>query len=256
MGGDTEGCKRTGHWHGCSRRGTDSGGECMDTMMVQISNADEAVAVTPETRELKGTNLNDTALTTVIGRVPSLQRIDLAGCDDLTDDSVARLVELKGLQEIDLRLCGLVTDASCRAISTLPHLRYLCLGWCFLITDSGLEGIRDSRTLETLLLWGCEEITDRGIRAIAGLPHLTRLELPELSAISDAAILELASESSRLKILRLTSLKAVSDIGIAALVKISGLEHLVIQACPSVTEASVKSLRIALPNCHIEYSER
>lgn len=223
--------------------------------MITVSTTDEALRTNANTAEIKGINLSDDTLLAIVERRLPLKKIDLAGCENLTDASVVELSSITSLEEIDLRLCGLITDASCFALSHLPRLRYLCLGWCYLMTDSSLEALSKCVRLETLLLWGCEQLTDRGVQSISRLPNLNRLELPELADISDFGIRELSSNARRLRTLRLTSLKAVSDEGAGALASLTDLKLLTIQACPNVTEAAVNALKSALPDCNVVYEK-
>ena len=68
-----------------------------------------------------------------------LKRIDLAGCEKLTDESTVRLSTVQSLEEINLSLCHRITDRTSEALSQLPKLRFLSLGLCYSTTDAALN---------------------------------------------------------------------------------------------------------------------
>jgi len=206
----------------------------------------------PDVAVLKADDLGDPEVI-AIASFPRLRDLDLSGCEEVTDRSVAELRRVFSLKKLDLSFCNQITDSSLIALATLPALQFLNLNWCYGVTDSGLGALGQCKSLEFLSLWSCEQVTDLGVEALAGLPNLQALDLPEFAAITNRGLSALSSEATSLESLRLDHLKEISDEGILLLSRLERLRSLTVQSCPKVTADTVAMLQKALPECQISF---
>jgi hypothetical protein len=131
--------------------------------LISVSNLEEIKNLRADSEEVIGDKLNDDELILLIQHLPVLRRLDLSGCDDLTDRSMKFFADAISLEELDLSLCSQISDLSLKNISKLPRLKLINLNWCYSITDNGLQSLGSCITLERISLWSCEEVTDKGI---------------------------------------------------------------------------------------------
>jgi hypothetical protein len=219
----------------------------------RVTNIEEIRALPKGTSSVKGINLGDSEVL-ALRSLHSLKRLDLSGCDAVTDASVVELKALMELEELDLTLCMFISDASLEALTGLPKLRRLSLHGCYDITDQGLVALARSQSLEKLILWACEKLTDRGIESLAKLPTLRHLELPEFALISDVGLMALSDNAANLEMLRLDHLSAISDDGIRSLAQLKHLVRLLVQDCQQITASAIEALGMALPSCQIVFT--
>jgi F-box/leucine-rich repeat protein 14 len=225
----------------------------MKTAVEDVKTLADIKALKGESLAVRGENLGDEELIALTRR-GALQRLDLSGCDALTDASVKELSRLVRLEELDLSLCNQITDASVKALSQLPSLRSLSLNWCYQVSDVGVSALASSQSLEALTLWSCEKVTDRGVEALATLATLRRLELPDFAVITDVGLMALSSGASQIEMLRLDHLSRISDQGIRSLAGLKGLSCLLIKDCVQVSKAAVEDLQTALPACEVVFT--
>jgi hypothetical protein len=225
-----------------------------DQMSAQrVTNIEDIRRLPKGTSSVQGINLQDPEVLALCS-IKSLRKVDLSGCDLLTDRSVARLLELTELEDVDLTLCVLISDESVEALAQLHKLRRLSLHACYNITDAGLAALAESASLEELILWSCEKVTDLGVESVATVATLRQLELPGFAPITDIGLRALSSNASNLEMLRLDNLSAISDEGLGSLAKLKSLARLVVQGCRQISEAAITALRAALPSCEIIFT--
>lgn len=129
----------------------------------------------------------------------------------MTDELLARLVEIPHLEVVRLDGSKAVTDAGVRHLARLPQLRHLDLSSTG-VTDAGLAVLRDLPRLTHLNLV-MTRVTDAGMAHLAHARALERLELMWTNT-GDGAIRALAG----LPVFRqLISGNHVTDAGLAAL---------------------------------------
>jgi Leucine-rich repeat (LRR) protein len=161
-------------------------------------------------------------------------------------------------------------DADLARIRGLSHLKELILTDAN-VTDIGLESLRDLRQLEGLWLSG-SQISDKGLINLAGLNHLRVLcfydteitddglkELQRLrqlhtlvlrnTKVTDSGLL-VVKDLAPLRVLCLADNINVTDAGLVNLKDLASLRSLDLSGT-KVTDAGVKQLRIAMPNCQI-----
>jgi F-box and leucine-rich repeat protein 14 len=216
----------------------------------EVSSMDDILNLRPGVVRLKGINLHDAEILRLT-YFPSLEELDLSGCELLTDEAGIELRKLLRLSTLDLSLCSLITDRSVAVLAALPVLCRLSLNWCYAITDAGLVKLAQSASLESVSLWSCEQVTDAGVEALSKLSRLRELELPEFARITDVGLNAVAMHSTHLEVLRFDHLAGISDAGVGALRSLKQLTKLTVQSCQGVTEAGITALQWALPGCQM-----
>ena len=107
-------------------------------------------------------DLSDTVLIAVAGRVPCLKHINFSGCDLLSDEAIATFLR------------------------SIPGLRTANLAGCYLTSSTTLEALAETATaLTSLTLDGCYDIQDKDLTLLAEeLVNLKYLSLLECSQVS------------------------------------------------------------------------
>ncbi len=150
-----------------------------------------------------------------------VQRLVLFG-SHITDQTLAVLKGFPNLQQLGLRSDSL-TDDGFGAIASLPHLTSLVLSHCHNLTDAALSEIAAIQNLETLGILGAD-ITDAGLESLGKLPRLRELVI-------------LPCETRMPEGLKIT------DAGLTGMKNLRDLHTISIQACPAITDASIKLLQ-------------
>ena len=151
------------------------------------------VPVLPSLRvcDLAGTAVKDVA---ALGKLPQLQRLSLAGCQQLNDVSA-----LGGVRALDLSRCPKVVDVSALGavhrldLSGCPGVTSCAgLAGCWVLDLSG-TGVHDitplagaGSVIRTLALRGCKRIVD--VAALGACPKLEDLDLTA-TAVADVSAL-------------------------------------------------------------------
>lgn len=119
----------------------------------------------PSIIHLRGLNITDHGLIEFVQQYPSLRKIRVHNCPQITDESLKAIgTHCLRLMELDLTGCVKITDAGINALRHLTHLRALALTQTH-ITDDSLFYIGQSafhHILNEINLKMCTEITDDG----------------------------------------------------------------------------------------------
>ncbi|XP_059639106.1 uncharacterized protein LOC132281419 [Cornus florida] len=109
----------------------------------------------------------------------TLQELDIAECNRISDDGVLHLREMCCLEKLNLANCGLdVTDTGGVAIAAIQTLKGLTFSWLINISDATLVALaQNCPNLVSIELRGCESITGDGICAFANHKSLESLVL-------------------------------------------------------------------------------
>ncbi len=161
---------------------------------------------------VSGDQLTDEGLRS-LGKLISLESLDLYGNPAMTDEGLSALRNLHSLRHLRLGAGGRFTDRAMLHLAALPSLKTLCLD-SGPITDEGLRHLSASRSLERLRLHWLERITGRGVAHLGNLRQLKALD------ISSAAF---------------------TETDLAAIAAMADLEHLVLPRC-TFTDAGVSRL--------------
>jgi hypothetical protein len=103
----------------------------------------------------------------------NLTTLNLSGCNNITDEGLQQLTQLKNLTTLDLSGCKQITDGGLNNLAQLTKLTTLDLCGCELITNAGLNNFAQLTKLTTLNLCNCYKITDAGFKSL-------RLNLPNI----------------------------------------------------------------------------
>ncbi|KAL2156064.1 hypothetical protein VTH82DRAFT_809 [Thermothelomyces myriococcoides] len=163
--------------------------------------------------EIKGFNNPDVA--EALFRTNNLERLVLAGCDDLTDSALQIMMHGSD-PEIDY-LTG-------RPMVPPRKLRHLDLTRCSRLTDVGVKAVGYAvPDLEGLQLSGIVNLTDAALEPIlASTPRLTYLELEDLAQLTNSLLAQHLAKSpctARLQHLSVSYCENLSDIGMLPVIR-------------------------------------
>ncbi|KAI5069688.1 hypothetical protein GOP47_0015989 [Adiantum capillus-veneris] len=119
---------------------------------------------------LKGcTRVTDVGLSFIgYGRAgTSLRKLDLSECDQITDQGMEPLSQMRSMQVLYLPECGpRITDTGGILLASISSLQKLNLAWLINVSDSTVIAISDNcKDLKELVLTGCELVTGLGVRS-------------------------------------------------------------------------------------------
>ncbi|KAK3089164.1 hypothetical protein FSP39_001396 [Pinctada imbricata] len=219
---------------------------------------------------LRCSNVTDTGLDVLFKRMPCLYKVELSGCNEITetglwsclnpkivsltindcinvaDDTVGAIAQLlPSLYELNLQAYH-VTDASLAFFSAKQGyvLSILRLHSCWEITNHGIVNIVHSLpNLTVLSLSGCSKITDDGVELIAeNLRKLRSLDLSWCPRVTDASLEYIACDLSQLEELTLDRCSHVTDIGVGYLSTMTSLRKLFLRWCTQVRDFGIKHI--------------
>ncbi|KAF3930993.1 hypothetical protein ABW20_dc0100690 [Dactylellina cionopaga] len=174
----------------------------------------ESCTLLRDLRAAECQGIDDEMTLEAIFKVNTLERLLLAGCDSLTDDSIRVLVE--GIEaDIDP-----LTD---RTTAPARKLKHLNVSKCRGLTDLALKHLAHNvPNLEGLELAHVAELTDEGLSELfPTIPKLSHLDLEECSNITNDLLLELVKApcAKSLRHLQLSFCESISDEGMIPVVK-------------------------------------
>jgi len=146
------------------------------------SITDEKIAKLRGLANLRGLGCDQCAITDegidIISYIPTIEWLELLGCDNITDNAIIHMARMKGLQR--LAICGVNGKISGRTLSRLACLQNLTNLHidCYAVSDDAVEPIGSLKHLTSLDIRGTS-ITDAGIRRLS-------LLLPETLIRSDS----------------------------------------------------------------------
>jgi hypothetical protein len=138
---------------------------------------DVLIAVAKE-RQLTGIRANQQMSDAVLAKIASLEhvtRLNLDGCDRLSDDGLAHLERMPQIEELDLSgWRSRITDRGLLVLRHLKKLRRFQMAWPQRVTDTGVANLRECPDLEDVGLMGTHT-GDGAVQALAGKPRLRKL---------------------------------------------------------------------------------
>jgi hypothetical protein len=106
------------------------------------------------------------------GQLPNLRAIDLGGCRNVTDATVASLAACLNLHTVNLNSCFRLTDAAVTSLAACPNLRTVNLSWCNNLTDAAATALAACPNLHTVDLSECWNLTAAARASLAHCPDL------------------------------------------------------------------------------------
>ncbi len=94
-----------------------------------------------------------------VAALPNVTHLNLYGCRELTATGVAHIAfvaRMTTLVRLDLTRCTRLTDAALAPLAGLPHLEHLSLAGCEWVTDAGLAALAPARSLKVLSVRGTQ----------------------------------------------------------------------------------------------------
>lgn len=231
----------------------------------------------------KNSSLHFSGLVHILAKTPSLTRLDLGGCCNLTDRAALLIAYgLRSLKSLDLRSCYNLTDKALsylagdvylsdrHEIKTYNFLARVGLIDCELCRRPGPEKGSKHRielpkinehtefgmlSLESLVLQDCQKISDLGLQCISKIGTLSSLNLSFCVNITDSGLRFLSPLSGVLTELNLRSCDNISDVGFQTLRECGSLRHLDLSFCEKISTLNptvCKMLRtLSLSACDI-----
>lgn len=180
--------------------------------------------------------LSDALFNRIISFMPNIQRLDLSGC---------HISFHKGLYRKFYPGSQLEPSES---VLTFLHiseyiqrhagkLKYLNLSLT-LIDGTSLESLANTPNLklESLMLRSCDQISNPGIIKLVQIQqNLQSLDLSLSMRVTDQTIVEIIAALPKLKVLKTRRCRALTDISVKELMKLTELRTLDISECDSIT---------------------
>lgn len=91
-----------------------------------------------------------------VATLPGVTHLNLYGCRELTAAGMTHLARMTALVRLDLTRCTRLTDAALTPLATLPALEHLSLSGCEWVTDAGLAALATARGLKVLSVRGTQ----------------------------------------------------------------------------------------------------
>jgi hypothetical protein len=152
-----------------------------------------------------------------------LKVINLAGCIEITNDSLSVLGRLCSLEVLTLGYCWNCWDVC--ALGALTNLKQLHLKDCRFVEDVGILALTGLRLLEHIDLGGLKQITDAALGGLATLEGLRQVDLDGCERIGDAGLASLA-RLPNLADVNCSGAHRVTDEGVVALSRVGSLTAL------------------------------
>jgi hypothetical protein len=122
-----------------------------------------------------GGQMTDSAMAR-IAELGQITRLNLNGCQRLSDDGVLQLARMPQLRDLDLSgWHSPLTDRGLAVLRHLPELRKFSLCWPQRVSDAGVANLSGCELLENVNVMGTPT-GDGGIRALAGKRNLARFK--------------------------------------------------------------------------------
>lgn len=106
--------------------------------------------------DLSGCEMVTDAGLTAVAALPGVRHLNLYACAELTAAGVAHLARLASLTRLDLTRCPRLTDAALAPLASLPALEHLSVAGCEWVTDVGLAALAAARTLKVVSARGTQ----------------------------------------------------------------------------------------------------
>jgi len=127
-----------------------------------------------------------------LGRIGTLESLEIFRCQGLGSDGVLALAPLEKLGRLTLRDLPEMGDAGLAVLADLTSLERLTLHELASVGDEGLRHLAAVKGLEVLDIWSLPKMTDATIDVIAALPALKELSIRE-TGVTDAGLAKLAA---------------------------------------------------------------
>ncbi len=177
---------------------------------------------------------------------PSLEELEMLGCDDLTDLAIVRVMPLlPGLARLKVPLCAALTDSSIIAAARHCHaIKVLNVGGCYKLTNASImEVARNCPGLTELDVNNCRRLGDASIVEVArNCRDLRKLRVCD-TLFTDEAFKAVGEYSHKLTRLTMIQCIYVTDETVRALKKCKKLARVVYANCLNIKHGVSPKLR-------------
>jgi len=175
-----------------------------------------------------------------LSKNPTLRRLYLRGCEQITDDALIALAQNSKLTDLEVSYCN-VFDRGITAVAAMPTLQSLEAEKCNL-TIASAQALGDSQSIRSLNVrfndFGSD--ADNAMRAIVRNPTLTRLAFFG-EKLTDNGV-EVLSKHLGITDVDLTSCHQLTDKAAKSLSGMKQLTTLLLFGCQKMTYEAVKDL--------------
>ena len=133
-------------------------------------------------------SVTDTGLKS-LGRISTLEDLNLRSCDNISDIGIGFLAEDVGgrnLKHLDTCFCPNVTDAAAKHVAAgMPGLKELSMANCAVSDEGILKIAKSNKKLQSLNIGQCKSVTDKSLRVL--VKELKALKSIDLYGCSNAS---------------------------------------------------------------------
>lgn len=180
---------------------------------------------------LRNSNITDTGLEILCKKMPCLYKLELSGCNELTETGMWSCLNPK-IVSLTVKDCINIADDTVGAIAQLLPALYELNIQAYHVTDAALAffSTKQSYSLSVLRLQSCWEVTNHGIvNIVHSLPNLTVLSLSGCSKITDDGVELIAENLRKLRCFDLSWCPRVTDASLEYIAcDLNQLEELVL----------------------------
>ncbi|GMF10177.1 unnamed protein product [Phytophthora lilii] len=198
-------------------------------------------------------SVTDGLVGSVVEFFPRLSRLNLDGCEYLTDDGVLQLLKtMKRIESLRLDRCFFISDAALVPLMKArgSNLKAVSVRRCRKVTDKTIKELfsNQPRLLAELNVSHCLDITDAsfeclcsvpcffGNRAVKTYPALTKLDISGCTSLTNLSFSWIAAACPLLQSFK-ASRTSLSDKGLLALGGLLKLEELDVSDCVHFTDS-------------------
>lgn len=200
---------------------------------------------------------NDLCLRSVAAHCKNLERLTLRDGIHVTDRGLAEVAQgCTQLQYLNLNGCCRLSEYGDAALKRFAkfckNLTYIDLTGCEHIGDLGVEALATCTKLHTLIFDNCLAgiSKPKAVFELAALTNLTHLCLTGWSSVTNKAIKALSKKLTKLTVLNLSGIPAVTQDGLQHLRHCPDLVELDLSRCTKIAEKSLECLAKTRP--HLE----
>mmetsp|Transcript_14432 Transcript_14432/g.43338 ORF Transcript_14432/g.43338 Transcript_14432/m.43338 type:complete len:379 (-) Transcript_14432:262-1398(-) len=243
--------------------------ECLESLSLRYNHrlgpkTCAALRAAPSASTLRSLSLSHCPLVTptelqaIVGTLPKLEELEIAGSEALGDDCLTALLEARGAQllALDVSQCAALTGASVRRLRDLaPGLRRLRLNACYGLEDADVRHLFQEVSAEDAVERAAAAagkrrrsiVSSRGSGGVTRkvstpggpLVQIEELQMKEVDVLDPTCEALASAAGHGLRALCLDSCDAVTDRGLVALARAGhvALRDLNVSFCRRITDA-------------------
>lgn len=171
-----------------------------------------------------------------IGRIQSLENLNLGECWQLTSDALHHLRPLENIRRLDISGCRNISNplySGIPGLANMAHMEVLNLSNCERLGAYSLSSLVSLHALQVLDISGCSHIPPSDMKYLWGLKKLKRLNASHCTWSGCSALRYVAPVDS-IEELILSACSNLVGTSLVPLRKLKNLKHLVFDGCSSI----------------------